>query len=97
MAHKSKKASKKRIRSSVKKSIKEHKELLEILEKEGIATFVKQPRIENTGFVDNIQLVAVPQNVVETLTTDVIAGSHPYNVFCEASNTQTKSKLLVGE
>jgi len=57
MAHKAKKASKNRIRSSVKKSIKEHKELLGILEKEEIATFEKQPHIVYTGFVDNIKLV----------------------------------------
>ncbi len=97
MAHKAKKASKKRIRISVKKSIKEHKELLEILENEEIATFEKQPYIVHTGFVDNIQLVAEPQKIVEIITTDVIAEPHLYNVFCESSNTQSKSKLLVGE
>jgi len=31
------------------------------------------------------------------MTTDVVAEPHLYNVFCESSNTQPKSKLLVGE
>jgi len=97
MAHKAKKTSKKSIRSSVKKSIKKHKELLDILEKEEIATFEKQPRIVHTGVVDNTQLVAEPQKIVETMTTDVIAEPHLYNVICEFSNTQSKSNLLVGE